>query len=683
MNNVKCISAMKKLYFTILMLIFSLIAQSQNISVKEFYYAENDLTARTHGTTVEDQNGYLCALIKVETTEKGLWSFDVGMLGVTRTETQNTSHPAEIWVYVPYGVTWISIQHDQLGKLNRYTFPCGIEKGNTYVMKLVTGKVNVLVEPTFTQQFLVFNVTPQDAMVTVDGEPWPVNNGRAEKLVDLGKKYEYRVEAQDYHTEIGKIEVSDPDNKVEKTVVLKLKPGFGFLKIEGEQRTLSEATVRVDKANGAEALGREMKVVSGRHDVTIAHPKYKPYSSSVTVNDGDTTLLQVSLEANFSTVTLRVDDEAEIYVNGERKGLRVWTGDLAAGKYFIECRKQNHRNSLVEKTITDKMSGDVITLNPPTPINGQLVVSSSPSGARIMIDGKQMGETPMQIPAILIGEHRLRLEKSGSAPLAKTVIIEEGKTLTISEKLGKGCDVLVKTDRQGDTIYVDEDYVGETPRETPLGYGRHIIRVERDGERVEREVEITENSRNGQELMFEFNDMIANTTVKESAPIIVDNGVYFVTMDAAYSVAPQISYGVTFGSVKKAGWFVTFASNYAFDAMNYTQIADANGLVDGDYYYDYTGASCSTRISAMAGTVMRLASPVYVKIGAGYGTRVKSWYIANGGLVKMSDDSFSGLDATAGLMLNLKGFTISLDAVTTNFKTVEAKIGLGFSWKRK
>ena len=85
----------------------------------------------------------------------------------------------------------------------------------------------------------------------------------------------------------------------------------------------------------------------------------------------------------------------------------------------------------------------------------------------------------------------------------------------------------------------------------------------------------------------------------------------------------------------------------------------------------------------MAGAVMRLARPMYVKIGAGYGTRVKSWYIANGGLVKMSDDSFSGLDATAGILLNLKGFTISLDAVTTNFKTVEAKIGLGFSWKRK
>ena len=81
-------------------------AFAQNISVADFYYAENDLTARTHGTSEEDQNGNICALIKVKTTEKGTWTFDVGMLGVWKTEMQNAAHAAEIWVYVPFGVTW-------------------------------------------------------------------------------------------------------------------------------------------------------------------------------------------------------------------------------------------------------------------------------------------------------------------------------------------------------------------------------------------------------------------------------------------------------------------------------------------------------------------------------------------------------------------------------------------------
>lgn len=102
---------MKKFYLSVLLLFFGLLAQAQNISVADFYYAENDLTARTHGTSEEDQNGNICALIKVKTTEKGTWTFDVGMLGVKKTEMQNAAHAAEIWVYVPFGVTWLYPSH--------------------------------------------------------------------------------------------------------------------------------------------------------------------------------------------------------------------------------------------------------------------------------------------------------------------------------------------------------------------------------------------------------------------------------------------------------------------------------------------------------------------------------------------------------------------------------------------
>ena len=134
--------------------------------------------------------------------------------------------------------------------------------------------------------------------------------------------------------------------------------------------------------------------------------------------------------------------------------------------------------------------------------------------------------------------------------------------------------------------------------------------------------------------------------------------------------------------MKKVGWFISAASNFKFDALNFSKVANAYGLVDG-YYYDYTGESCSNRLSAMAGMVLWVDGLVYLKIGAGYGSRVKSWYTADGSLVKISDDSFSGIDATAGILFNLKGFSFSIDAFTTNFKIVEAKIGLGYCWKRK
>lgn len=64
---------MKKiLSIFILTLACVVVLQAQELSVKSFYIAETDLTANTPGTMVEDQNGNVCALIKVRLRRKGL-----------------------------------------------------------------------------------------------------------------------------------------------------------------------------------------------------------------------------------------------------------------------------------------------------------------------------------------------------------------------------------------------------------------------------------------------------------------------------------------------------------------------------------------------------------------------------------------------------------------------------------
>ena len=90
--------------------------------------------------------------------------------------------------------------------------------------------------------------------------------------------------------------------------------------------------------------------------------------------------------------------------------------------------------------------------------------------------------------------------------------------------------------------------------------------------------------------------------------------------------------------------------------------------------------SCSTRISVLGGVIYKLSEPLYLRAGVGYGQRVKSWYISDGRLVKMSDDSWRGVDASVGAQLHLKGFVLSLDAVTTSFRDVEMKAGVGYSF---
>lgn len=107
-----------------------ILAYSQSISVESCVLAE-DNTAKSVETQVLDQNGERCALLKIRTTETG-FSFDVGSLGIIKALEQ----PNEIWLYVPYGIKKMSINHPKYENLKDYQFPLAIRSGRTYVISL-------------------------------------------------------------------------------------------------------------------------------------------------------------------------------------------------------------------------------------------------------------------------------------------------------------------------------------------------------------------------------------------------------------------------------------------------------------------------------------------------------------------------------------------------------------------
>lgn len=608
--------------------------KAQDYKVVSMEWLPTDMTAREH--IKQDERGRQCAVLRIATQNispelrEGFhfecdWnSFEVG----------HSIVDGEILVWVSPGLKTLKIKHTKLGAVELHTTIYGItvEASQTYKIVLRGTAVGLLPENTVTKQFLLFDVTPKDAMITVNGELWPVTDGFAQKHVDFGT-YEYRIEAKDYHTFTGKVDVYDFDNKV--SVKKSLDPAFGFLKIEGDDAVLSKANIYIDNAKNVEVLRIPQRLGSGQHIVRILHSMYKPYEQTVVIKDNETNTLEVNLNANFATITLKVDADAEIFVNSEKIGVRSWTGDMEAGSYIIECRMKDHKTVKVEKNITAEMSGQTITLEVPEPLTGMLVLSSTPPMADIFIDGERKGETPMRFNKLTVGKHSLQLVKEGYQPLTKTVMIEENKTLEVEEQLEA----------------TPEPKVKEKPKK----------KEERKKEEKAKQ------------------DKQKQESLKQEKPAKDATSTWFATLNIAYDPAPQLSYGFCVGQVKKFGWFVTVMSNFDFRAMQSDYTADADGFVDGEYPY-YTHESCSTRISMLGGVVMKVAEPLCFRAGVGYGQRVKSWYISDGRLVKMSSDSWTGVDVSFGAQLHLKGFVLSLDAVTTSFKDVEAKVGVGYSF---
>ena len=178
----------------------------------------------------------------------------------------------------------------------------------------------------------------------------------------------------------------------------------------------------------------------GTYTYRVRAANYETDAGVVTIDDPDPDnpkIVKVKLKSNFAKVTLTVDADAEIWVNNEKKGTRTWTGSLGKGSYKIECKQEGHETSMVSKEITAEMNGQTITLPAPKPIYGSLNVESTPIGATIFIDGKEIGKTPRYINEVLIGQRALRLVKEGYEEYFETVSVAKGEQKQVKAVLNK------------------------------------------------------------------------------------------------------------------------------------------------------------------------------------------------------------------------------------------------------
>lgn len=154
----------------------------------------------------------------------------------------------------------------------------------------------------------------------------------------------------------------------------------------------------------------------------------------------------------------------------------------------------------------------------------------------------------------------------------------------------------------------------------------------------------------------------------------------FVTLNAAYSFSPQVSFGFSVGQVKRFGWFVSVMTNGNFSGFEPDGDCDRDGFIEGNFLPYYTGETSKTRLSAMAGGLMKVSDHLCLRLGLGYGNSTLLWHTEDGRWLRNTAYSAAGLDLSAGVQLHLNGFVVSAEAVTTQFQTVEAKIGIGYAF---
>ncbi len=502
---------------------------------------------------------------------------------------------------------------------------------------------------------------------------------------------------------------------------------FGFLSVT----TTPEVGAKVyvdDEYIGITPCSHDRLEV-GTYVLRVEKEKYATVVDTVVIEDSMLTEMDVPMSSEVSEITISTDSQSEIYIDSKYVGKGKWIGYLTEGRYLIEARKHNHKTSSRIIYVT-KGEDEYVVISNPEPLSGSLYVSSTPSNAKIYINEKYYGTTPKSITNLLVGSYKLRVEKEGYQSSHRDIAIKEKQNLEVYEKLTSGYEVTIKTERNGDEIYIDNRYVGKSPVTKSLSYGTYTVKAVRNGKSVTRNITVKEygGDRNVV-LAFEASVRVTSTSKgdkvyvdgkymgitplnlklsvgkhdvevkrgklsdsksidvntstqstynfvpkKEKSVAYLKNGVDFITLNYAYTTSPQHSYGLTFGSVDNVGWFASVMSG--IDFRGYTAVGKTEDMVE------LTGQSASSRLSAVVGLLFSSGNKNCLRLGVGFGMRTKCWEATDGNWYKYYPDSDLGADFVLGWQRNAKHMTLSVDMVTTNFKTVEVKLGLGVNWKK-
>ena len=322
---------------------------------------------------------------------------------------------------------------------------------------------------------------------------------------------------------------------------------------------------REEKLGDADANGQLAKSLTlGTYAYRVLAENYNSSEGTITLKEANKTHVEtISLSPNFATVTLTVAADADIYINGERKARRQWSGNLRAGAYSVETRQELH-NTVTQTIIVEENQPRTYNLTPPTPITGVLQVTSQPLGARVVVDGEERGLTPLTVEGLIIGRHQMELHLQNHKSESRSFDIKEQTTTPVDVTLSDIARMTIKSRPAGATLTIDGQQKGLTPYEADMASGDYDIRLTRQG----------------------WHNYAKRIHLDSSSPEVTLNMDRQYQQPTAFYVQAGMQAGTLMGAEGTVGAYI---SNVNIEASYVLGLAKSE-----DIYWNYTGKSTDT-----------------------------------------------------------------------------------------
>jgi len=173
-------------------------------------------------------------------------------------------------------------------------------------------------------------------------------------------------------------------------------------------------------------------VTPGSHQIRLQLDGYLDYEDTVYVTRD--MVLNISLKvAEGALVVFSEPSGADLYIDGKYYGKTpITVQHIPVGRKIVTLKMPGYADWSDDIFVEP---GEISQVNAVLKLAGTLQVSSNPSGAKVYLDGRDIGTTPLSNPSIPEGTHNLSIELFGYKPWRGIVEIVPKQTTNIFAKL--------------------------------------------------------------------------------------------------------------------------------------------------------------------------------------------------------------------------------------------------------
>ena len=384
------------------------------------------------------------------------------------------------------------------------------------------------------------------------------------KLLD--QSYTIILELEGYETGQKTIKIARSRKRQDTFIPLvkKLDPPRIDVRSDADSAVFGAAVFLDGQAQGSAPV--LITTIPGRHLLELKKEGYEPFSSwqEVKVNEKVTVtpVLKPIAKPKLGTIVVEADvPDATVLLDGNpvQGTTPVVITDVIEGLHVIEVRKEPaipwKQTVQVTAGAQAKVRGELKAT-----IGGQggiIRVMSNVAGAKVFLDGTEMGAVPIDIKDVKPGDHVVEVRAPGYQDSEERVTMNAGQSmllkLDLNPEAGKadvGTLKVVSAVPDAD-VFIDGAAIGKVPQEKQIPRGDHFVVVKLAGYKTfEQKIRLEA----GQTLTVSADLRAVGRLRIVSDPTGADVLINGVSVGVTPIDLPEVEVGKTIVTVQKAGY---------------------------------------------------------------------------------------------------------------------------------